>query len=130
GAAPAAREGTAMEVEFVMRPDDIMAFQEYMADHPPKGYETGLKGPSWRWIVGFGIFSLLPVLCFVYVSMPFYVLFFVLLGPIIFLVFVHTKLRWRSIYLGSVRRGLERNADENAKKLGWKRFTLSREGIT
>jgi hypothetical protein len=113
-----------MEVEFVLRPDDVMAFHEYVWDHPPKG-GRGYRGLSWVWLVLLGLLSLLSVPSLIQGDWSLYVIW----GPLMFVTFLLLKLFWRPLLRRQVRKTLEQKADQNAKQLGWKRLTLSPESL-
>ena len=114
-----------MEVEYVLRPDDIMAFHDYFWDHPPKGVGPGRPLLSWSLLVLLGILSLLYAPSLFRGDRSFVAIY----CPVVFVLLLVAKLFRRPLLRRQVRRNLEQKADKNAKLLGWKRLTLTPEAL-
>ena len=120
-----------MEVEFVLRRDDVLAFFDYALDHPPKQLRGGAEWFSWLWlipIVLLGFHSLLSIEPIIQGD-PFSIG-----APIFFVTFLFFWLFRRRLKRQFQRRALlkslDRKADKNAKLLGWQRLSLGPEGIS
>jgi YcxB-like protein len=118
--------GTAMEVEFVLRPDDVMAFHDYLWAHPPKQARTlAASGLSWGLVLISGLLSL----CSAYWLLQGDYSFITVYPPVLFLMALLLRLSWRSRSRWIVRRNLARKVDKNAKLLGWQRLALTPEAL-
>jgi hypothetical protein len=117
-------QGGAVEVEFVIRPDDVLAFHEYVWDH--QAGQAGGAGSTWAALVFVG--AVLPCAGFLYVQGQLSLTG--LLIPILFVVIVLLKLVfWRPVLRRQMRRNLDQKADINSKLLGWRRFKLTPEAL-
>jgi hypothetical protein len=113
-----------MEVEFVVRADDVLAAHEYVWDQPTN--QVGVAGSTWAVLVFVG--ALLPCAGFLYVQgqLP----LAALLIPILFVGVVSLKLIfWRPVLRRQLRRDLDQRADIKSKFLGWRRFKLTPEAL-
>jgi hypothetical protein len=114
-----------MEIEYVLRPDDVLAFHEYAWDHPTKQMKAAAKGFTIL-LLFLGLMALLAVPNFMRGDLSATNFFPVTL----FAAALLYRLRWRSQKLRLVRRDLEEGADQNSRELGWRRVVLTPEAIT
>jgi hypothetical protein len=115
-----------MQVEFVVRRDDLFALNEYLLKHPASGVKGSYGSLLWvRW----GIWVLVALLVFIPSFMrgddaiPLYA--FVPL-----LVFSVVLFTLRFTNRGLVRKNLQRIIDNNPRLMGWRRLALTPETFT
>ncbi len=115
-----------MEVEFVLRPDDVMALYEYAWDNPAKGAGRGARMLRWALLIILGLLSGFSVLALVLGHYSFSVFFL----PTMFILYLLLVLFRRPLLRRAARRNLAHKVNKNAKLLGWQRFVLTPESLT
>jgi hypothetical protein len=121
--------GATMEVEFVVRRDDVMAYYEYMSHHSRGPAWGRITGRGWALVVCLGLLCALSLYLCIREDWP----LSTILGPLVFLVpllamLLSLHLMRRQVVGHLLRGGLEKAADESGK-LGWKRVTLTPEAV-
>src|SRR5262249_16615931 len=114
-----------VEVEYVLRLDDLVALNDYLLEHPHGGTKGGAQSPSWIWLAFMILLALLLVLS---ISRGEFSFTTVWLAVVVACALVLILLR-RRLARRLVRGNVVRLADRNARMLGWRRLTLTPESL-
>lgn len=123
--AGAATRGAVMEVEYVLRIDDVLALQKYHLERQP------IKGPR-QWLWALGCLLLTGLVWFYYSIASDLVIETPLMLSTLFLGVAAFSLFQRKLMPGQVLRAMRRQLQEEwSKKLGgWRRLSITPESIT